>query len=899
MKKIELRERGLSIFLCSLMLILSIPTDIYAVEKESEPILSEVISEESSTSPTCTKIEVSGSYKTLYNVGEDLDFTGMIFTAHWTDGTTKTLTLQDITVSGYDKTKEGEQQISLSYGDVKTDLTVTVQPIPVNDEDVKKVIAFIDAIGKVTLRSEAAIDEARAAYIKLSEAEQKNVSNYQTLLDAEKELENLLQAVSNAKDAYKTTGSYFKGLVDKTTPMVSSIGGEWMVIGLARSGYEISAGYFDNVVTYVKENIDENGCLHTAKSTENSRLILALTASGYDPRDVGGYNLLTGLTDMDYVKKQGINGPIWALIALDSYDYAVPESSAKNVVTRTKLIDTILEAQFSDGGWAIAGSSADSDMTGMALQALAPYYSSNDAVKKAVDKALVRLSMMQESNGAYATVGTVTSESISQVIVALTALQIDLNTDTRFIKNGHSVVDALLSFAVDGGGFKHIASGNRDGMASEQGYYALTSYMRMLNGENSLYDMKDVKLKVGTVSGAGKEENKDKTAAEEVEKLISAIGTVTVNSESKITKARSAYKKLTATQKKLVSNYEDLVDAESALKKAKIKYVEDLIDAIGTVSLNSKTKISRARTAYGNLDSELQKKVGNLQLLEKAESDYAALLEKSKTTTTASTSTHKNNTNTKNPVSVQQMSNDTEVFAGAIQQVDEMLEGVKQEVLLQEMLDVILAYEDLTEEEKEVFGKEQHMEVLKERVAELGQTDKKTGISVSGADWNIAIAVDELLDVEQIQTMKTQLNGNDILANLDISLVDVISGEDYEPTGNVSVKIPLELLGDYAAYDGLSVVHYADDGNVEYLNCTVMGDYLIFNTVEFSNYAISGYHGISPIEALLSGAGGATKSEAAANTWIPWAIAGGCSVTLFVAFLYLSRKNREENQMTE
>ena len=131
-------------------------------------------------------------------------------------------------------------------------------------------------------------------------------------------------------------------------------------------------------------------------------------------------------------------------------------------------------------------------MTAMAIQALAPYYKENDAVKAAVDKALDVLSELQLATGGFGSWGTENSESCAQVIVALTALGIDPAKDSRFIKNGLTFLDALASYYVDGGGFRHIASGDRDGMATEQAYYALTAYYRFLDGKTNLYDMTDV-----------------------------------------------------------------------------------------------------------------------------------------------------------------------------------------------------------------------------------------------------------------------------------------------------------------------------------------------------------------------------------------------------------------------
>ena len=288
---------------------------------------------------------------------------------------------------------------------------------------------------------------------------------------------------------YKTTGDFIQGL---GTPTVNSVGGEWMTIGLARSGRTVPAGYYDNVVKFVRENADKNERLDRNKVTENARVILALTAIGKDVTNVDGHNLLKGLDSMSYIKTQGINGPIFTLIALDSHNY--PTSGD---VTREKLIETILGAALEDGGWTLSGTKADPDMTAMAIQALAPYYKTNETVKAAVDKALDVLSGLQQGDGGFGSWGTVNSESCAQVIVALTALGLDPTCDSRFVKNGKTPLDALAGFFVDGGGFKHVADKGRDGMATEQGYYALAAYYRFANTQTRLYDMSDVTIQTG------------------------------------------------------------------------------------------------------------------------------------------------------------------------------------------------------------------------------------------------------------------------------------------------------------------------------------------------------------------------------------------------------------------
>lgn len=306
---------------------------------------------------------------------------------------------------------------------------------------------------------------------------------------------------ASLEEIYATTANYLISTV--ANPGSGSIGGDWAVLGLARAGYSGEGSYYqtyyNNVAALVKE---KQGVLSKNKYTEYSRTILGLTAAGYDPRDVEGYDLTAALADFDKVVWQGVNGPIWALIALDSGNYEIPAAAeGKTQTTRENLVEYILSRQLSDGGWATSASAetSDVDMTAMAIQALAPYYSDNAAVRKAVDQALNWLSRQQDEKGGFAnTSGDGNSESCAQVVVALTALGINPATDSRFTKNGVSALGALCAYYVQGGGFRNVATDNGpNGMATEQGYYALVSYVRFLDQKTSLYDMTDVTVKKG------------------------------------------------------------------------------------------------------------------------------------------------------------------------------------------------------------------------------------------------------------------------------------------------------------------------------------------------------------------------------------------------------------------
>ena len=305
-----------------------------------------------------------------------------------------------------------------------------------------------------------------------------------------------LKLSSAKQNIYQETGDAMADKAQANAPKFGSIGGEWMVLGLARSGREVPNvdAYYQNVVAAVQEAIAKprnDGRLDATKSTENSRLILALTAIGKDPSNVGGYNLFKDLGDMKYVTYQGTNGPAFALLALDSGNY---EPYAGGDVTREALITKLVELQMSSGGWYISDSNkvADIDMTAMVVQALAPYYDTNESAKTSVDKALAWLLNQQNSDGSFGN----TSETNAQIVVMLCALNRDPSSDSQFTKDGKSPLDVLCSYYDSNGNFKHSLTGSTTEhspqMTNEQAFYALVAFNRLKNGQTFLYDMTDV-----------------------------------------------------------------------------------------------------------------------------------------------------------------------------------------------------------------------------------------------------------------------------------------------------------------------------------------------------------------------------------------------------------------------
>lgn len=417
------------------------------------------------------------------------------------------------------------------------------------------VIQLIDNLpdeSAVTLADKKQINAAKAAYDALPD---KNGVDATKLTKALAALEKLEQGGSGEDTGYSEYLKKALANIKKKvpTPTIGSSSGEWAVLALARGNADVLNsyydGYYDRVVAYVRDNIS-SGKLNADKSTDNARIALALTAIGEDPTSVGGHNLLTALDDVTYDLKQGINGPIWALIALDSKNYT---SSS-----RDQLIKAILDNRTSEGGWALDGTVTDVDMTAMAIQALAPYYKSNKNVQDVVDAALAWLSTKQSSDGGFSSWGKANAESCAQVIVALSALNIDADTDSRFVKNGHSALENLLTFEQADGSFLHTLPGSdkdNNQMSSEQGTYALVAYDRFKTGKNSLYNMTDAVKRADA-------------SAQEVIDMIDSIGEVNEYSYDAIAEARSAYTKLSSADKEKVkaANYKTLTAAEDAYK---------------------------------------------------------------------------------------------------------------------------------------------------------------------------------------------------------------------------------------------------------------------------------------------------------------------------------------------
>ncbi|WP_052342705.1 DUF4430 domain-containing protein [Bacillus sp. EB01] len=249
--------------------------------------------------------------------------------------------------------------------------------------------------------------------------------------------------------------------------------GEWEAIALKQAGKPIPSGYLDGVA---KRVIEREGKFRTI--TEYERYTLGILAAGGNPADFAGYNLVEGIYNGDF-SKQGLNGAAYALIALDSANFDIPDNAKWN---QEKLVTYLLANQGNDGGWGFdkeAGS--DPDTTSMVLTALAPY-KNDDQVKTAIDNGL------QYLKGLFAASKVDNSPAAAQAVIALSALGIDANSDTITV-DGKTLLAYLSAFQTNDGGFAWKSGDKSDVVSTTQGLQGLVAYQLYKDGKGSLYTL--------------------------------------------------------------------------------------------------------------------------------------------------------------------------------------------------------------------------------------------------------------------------------------------------------------------------------------------------------------------------------------------------------------------------
>lgn len=239
----------------------------------------------------------------------------------------------------------------------------------------------------------------------------------------------------------------------------AGVGSEWYILALSQTGeYDFSA-YRSALESYLEEH-------KVSSATSRQKYALALLATGASTPFVE-------TTMEDSIGQQGIMSYVFGLHLLNN-------GCTSTRCTADDVVSQLLSMQLEDGGWAVTGSISDVDVTAMVLQALAPRR--DDArVADAIDAALSLLSQRQLEGGDFASYGVANAESAAQVLIALCCLNIDCTQDSRFIKNGSTVLDALNLYRLEDG-YRHTLDGEKNATASAQGFLAQAAWQHREQG---------------------------------------------------------------------------------------------------------------------------------------------------------------------------------------------------------------------------------------------------------------------------------------------------------------------------------------------------------------------------------------------------------------------------------
>ncbi|MCQ2463460.1 MAG: DUF4430 domain-containing protein [Clostridia bacterium] len=268
---------------------------------------------------------------------------------------------------------------------------------------------------------------------------------------------------------YKQTLSGAKSvqqLCDGALAREAGNGGQWYILSLSQYDKNLNfAEYRKALENHIKSGDEYNPVICQKNA-------LALIATGYS-------GSLTGEILENTVGKLGIMSYIFAL-------HLINNGVSCTGISSSGIVRTILDSRKPDGGWALNGSYSDTDVTAMAIQALAPMYSDKN-VRQAVDAAVTLLAGKMTENGGFVSYGIENSESTAQVITALSCLGIDCTSDSRFIKNGKTLVDTLLHYRNEDGSYCHEAGGKSDYNATLQSLSAYVSLYMVKKGLGSYY----------------------------------------------------------------------------------------------------------------------------------------------------------------------------------------------------------------------------------------------------------------------------------------------------------------------------------------------------------------------------------------------------------------------------
>jgi len=375
---------------------------------------------------------------------------------------------------------------------------------------------------------------------------------------------------ANSKDTNETIDNYLSNFSSEDLLDIQKNAGnnfdDWFFLSILRSKKEIDYNLYKGMLrNYIIDSYREKGNLSNNLITEWHRLIMLSSSVGLDPRAIvlndENYNLLMdgiyNTKNNNLLEKQGINSYVFALIALDSFGFK--EIDNNDYHSRKSLIENIISFELDGGGFAYSKTEADIDMTALVIQALSEYYNSlyvynvynriqektiETNVKDVIDRALVIISTSQKNDGDFESYEISNVESTAQVLISLTSLGIDIDNDSRFIKNNNTVYDGIIKYQNSDGTFRRNDYSNK--ISGYQAFMGLVAYDRWLNNMRSIYDLKP---------------EMNNNLKEEINSLITDIDNSNYLSISELKQLLERYKILPGVERNYVYNFYKLYNS--------------------------------------------------------------------------------------------------------------------------------------------------------------------------------------------------------------------------------------------------------------------------------------------------------------------------------------------------
>ena len=294
--------------------------------------------------------------------------------------------------------------------------------------------------------------------------------------DLTKEATNAIATCVNGYQSIK----YTKPTYEETT---CSFGSEWVMLARLRAlkgneGWTRKSADISHYLTSVKAAMKSKKLSKDAKINDIERVIITLTALGYDASNFNGQNLTAWLYQNQKWDNYSPNLMIWSLIALDSGNY----TAAKGY--REGLIAQLVKYQHTSTGgffFSTAWPADDVDMTAMAMIALAPYKNSNAKAKKMYNAGWKFIQSKADDQYNYGGDSYDPCSTNAYVVIAKCATgQTGGDLD--------ATVAWMLKNYLGKKGFN--LNGEYNGMSTYQGLLAMDAYQRASAGATKLFDVK-------------------------------------------------------------------------------------------------------------------------------------------------------------------------------------------------------------------------------------------------------------------------------------------------------------------------------------------------------------------------------------------------------------------------